>query len=70
MIKIKRGMRSKSFVILFFLLIPIIATSQPGDPGADPDNPVPIGGVEVLLLAGGALGARKIILGRKRNDKF
>ena len=40
----------------------LILWSQPGDPDGDLDQqPVPIGGVELLILAGGALGARKML---------
>lgn len=57
---------------LFFLAVQDLS-AQPGagDPnGGEKPGAVPIGGVEILLLAGGALGARKIILGKKRNDKL
>ena len=63
------------------LIVGIIATTicltlaQPGDPGGpggDPGggSPVPLGGIEILLAAGGALGAKKIMELRKRmSDK-
>ena len=41
-------------------------TGGPGNPGGDPDNPVPLTGIEWLLIAGGILGAGKL-LGRKKN---
>ena len=44
--------------ILFFLNLAVYA--QPGDPNGG-GKPVPLGGVEILLLAGGALGVRKIV---------
>ena len=53
------------FFTLFFFLIAGVAFSQPGDPGGDPDNPVPIDGISVLLAMGGALGAKKIYDFRK-----
>jgi LPXTG-motif cell wall-anchored protein len=37
-----------------------IAVAQPGDPGGDPDNPVPISGIELLIAAGALLGFKKI----------
>jgi len=40
--------------------------AQPGDPGGDPD--VPISGIEILLVIGGALGFKKLI-GSKRFKK-
>jgi hypothetical protein len=51
-----------SLIIALFIAAPILA--QPGDPG-NPDNPVPIGGIEILLASGCLLGIRKI-LGRNR----
>lgn len=67
MLKIRR-----QFARLFCTTLVIVggiftAQAQPGDPGDDPDNPVPIGGLEILLLAGGALGVKKIISSKKNN---
>ena len=47
------------FLILLFILLPMLGFSQPGDPGGDPD--VPITGIEFLLGGGLILGIRKII---------
>lgn len=44
-----------------------VALAQPENPGGDPDE-VPIGGIEILLLAGGALGAKKLIQRRKKDS--
>lgn len=52
-------MVKKAIVLFIFTVISFSAYSQPGDPGGDPD--VPIGGIELLLLAGGAFGFRKMI---------
>lgn len=37
--------------------------AQPGDPGGDPGGgePVPLGGIETLLVAGGLLGIKKLM---------
>ncbi len=52
-----------SFAILFFLAV-YPAMSQPGGGGpGDPD--VPITGIEILLVAGGLLGARKLFNSKK-----
>lgn len=40
-------------------MVVFVATAQPGDPGGDPD--VPITGIEILLLLGGALGIKRIV---------
>lgn len=53
------------FLIAFFSLFSTtFLPAQPGDPGGG-GKPVPIGGIEFLLLAGGALGMRKLISRRK-----
>jgi hypothetical protein len=58
----------KTLLQLFLLLIvgcwPVLA--QPGDPAGDPD--VPITGIELLLAAGGLLGARKLLQSRNKSD--
>ena len=70
-------MKTKLRYVYFFsiLLISVFFSSytlmaQPGDPGGgtDPDNPVPIDGVSILLAAGGIYGAKKIYSHRKRKD--
>ncbi len=54
---------------LFFVMLLFIGTCQAvfAQPG-DPDEPVPITGIEILLGIGGALGAKRIIDSR-RNKK-
>jgi len=46
---------------LAILLIPGILFGQPGDPASDPDNPVPITGIELLIGAGALFGAKKLM---------
>jgi len=58
---------------LFYTFTLILITNccllaQPGDPGGDPDNPVPIGGLEILLAAGTALGIRSIVSKSKKEE--
>jgi len=57
--------RSKLFFLVSFLLVSIVGYAQPGDPGGDPDNPVPITGIEYLIAAGAAFGAKKLYDKRK-----
>jgi len=38
----------------------------PGDPGGDPDNPVPISGIELLVGAGALLGSMHFLKSRIR----
>jgi hypothetical protein len=56
----------RSALILFFLVLSFLSRAQPGDPGGDPDNPVPLPGIAWLLVAGGIYGAKKISEGRNR----
>jgi hypothetical protein len=49
-------------LITFFILVNVnILFAQPGDPGGDPDNPVPLTGIEFLLAGGAVIGARRIL---------
>lgn len=50
-------------LILTFTLLSVNSLAQPsgGGPGDGGDPDVPIGGVEILLLAGAALGIKRII---------
>lgn len=51
----------KQVVILILFFIPFYGmNAQPGDPGDDPDNPVPIGGIEILIALGALFGAKKV----------
>ncbi|MGD1957794.1 MAG: hypothetical protein ACFB2Y_03015 [Fulvivirga sp.] len=63
-----KGIWFRLFLPILFVAILVTTASiaQPGDPGGDPDNPVPIGGLELLLIGGAALGAKKIISSRKK----
>jgi hypothetical protein len=59
----------RHFVIILSLLIVTCTTvvAQPGDPNEDPD--VPITGIEILLIAGGALGIRKLVQHKKKHSE-
>lgn len=50
------------------ILIPELLGAQPtgGGPGGGAP-PVPITGIEWLLVAGGLLGARKLLMSRRKN---
>jgi hypothetical protein len=41
--------------------------AQPGPPPPPPDNPVPITGIEYLIAAGAAFGAKKLYDKKKDN---
>ena len=59
-------MRGLTFVLVL-VLCAVNAFAQPGDP-PDPTE-IPFGMVEYLLIAGGALGLRKIVLERNKTKK-
>ena len=44
-------------VTTLFCFLSVVCFAQPGDPGGDPD--VPLGGIELLIAAGAAFGAKK-----------
>lgn len=55
-------------IVLLVVLVCVskLLIAQPGPPGGDPDeNPVPITGIEYLIAAGAAFGAKKIYDKRK-----
>ncbi|MGK7390742.1 MAG: hypothetical protein ACNS60_10330 [Candidatus Cyclobacteriaceae bacterium M2_1C_046] len=63
----------RKFLVIFLLLLPIYVIGQPdsgpGDPGGDPDDPIPITGIEWLIAAGGLFGAKKIYDNRRKTNK-
>jgi len=65
-----RYLRHCLIISLFFSLTTPLFAQQPGDPGEDPDNPIPIdGGLSLLLAAGAAYGAKKVYNFRKEEKK-
>lgn len=60
-------MNRAAALLALTLFISLSAMAQPGDPGGDPDNPVPITGIEWLIGAGALLGAKKL-LNRKKSQ--
>ena len=57
----------KQFVLtVLFALGTLVVSAQPQDPDGDPDA-VPITGLEILLISGGAYGISQ--LSRKGNSK-
>jgi len=64
----------KTLLLLVFLMSCLLLSAQPdgppGDPfNGDPDNAVPITGLEWLLAGGCVLGLKKIIGARKNGNK-
>lgn len=58
----------KIILVTILFLNANILMSQPGFPGdgEDPDRPVPITGIEYLIAAGAAFGAKKVYDKRKK----
>ncbi|MCU0420813.1 MAG: hypothetical protein MUC38_14260 [Cyclobacteriaceae bacterium] len=56
----------KQLLVLFFVCLSWHAFGQPGPP---PDPDVPISGIELLLLAGGALGLKKYFSSEKKKER-
>ncbi len=57
---------STPVLILILVILPLMAISQPGNPGGDPD--VPITGIELLLGGGALLGLRQMFKSRKNKS--
>jgi hypothetical protein len=59
----------KGVLALFFLMCvsACVLYAQPGNK-EDPDVPVPITGIEILIGAGGALGLKKLLNKRKKSN--
>lgn len=54
-----------ALAIFLIFMANSILFAQPGDPGGNPDQPVPISGIEFLIAAGAILGFRKLKSMRK-----
>jgi hypothetical protein len=55
-----------SCVVFVICLSALPMMAQPGPPPPDPEQPVPLTGIEILLGAGAAFGVKKIIDSRKK----
>lgn len=63
-------MKKLTLSSLFFVLTVSFATAQPGGgPPPDPGQPVPLGGVELLVGAGLLYGVKSVIESRRRGKK-
>ena len=57
-----------TILLCIFSVLPISGYAQLGDPGEDPDAPVPVdGGVVLLIAAGVGYGVKKANEQRKKN---
>lgn len=64
-------MTLKTLVVIIFLstVVSFQLLAQPGNPGDPGDNPVPITGIEWLLLGGSALGGYKFFKNRFQKEQ-
>ena len=60
----------KNIYLLLFTVVLLTQTgvlfAQPGDPGGNPDTPIPITGVEYLIGGGVLYGVRSLLKARKK----
>jgi len=61
-------MKLLSLICLFIFITSANLMAQPGPPPDDPDYPVPFQGLIYLVIAGAALGVKKI-LGKQRKGQ-
>lgn len=54
---------------IFVQLISFSLLAQPGPPPPDPGDPVPVTGIELLLVGGAAIGVRKFYKRRSSTNK-
>lgn len=55
-----------TLLLIVFLLAANVSMAQPTDPPT-PEQPVPIGAIEILMAAGGAFGLKKILDSKKKS---
>lgn len=60
--------RSIKYTLILMTLscVSLAQPGPPGDPSEDPDNPVPITGIEILLASGAALGLKRMYDAKKK----
>lgn len=60
----------KLFLVLSIVFIGSLTLSaQPGNPNVDPDQPVPITGIEWLIGGGCAIGLKKFLSSKRASSK-
>lgn len=57
----------KALSTFLFVILAFVAHAQPGPPPPDPGQPLPITGIEILLVGGAALGASRVL--KRRNSE-
>jgi hypothetical protein len=63
------GFKKALLVLVLFFAGLTQSFAQPGDPDSDPDDAVPITGIEWLIAGGAALGLRKLWSAKKNAVK-
>jgi hypothetical protein len=60
----------KLFLVLSIVFISsLTAWAQPGNPDEDPDQPVPITGIEWLIAGGCAIGLKKFLSSKRASSR-
>ena len=57
---------SLAVIFTFYSFFLIAQPTPPGDPPPGPGEPVPLSGIEILLVAGSVLGAGKFLVKKLR----
>lgn len=56
------------FLVIVFSLVSFLTFAQPSDPGGGGNPTVPISGIEILIVAGAALGLRKFLSDKRQKE--
>lgn len=59
----------KLFLVLSIVFISSLTFAQPGNPDEDPDQPVPITGIEWLIAGGCAIGLKKFLSSKRASSR-
>jgi hypothetical protein len=62
-------MRKLILIFSIFFVSSLTLLAQPGNPPGDPDQPVPITGIEWLIAGGCAIGLKKFLSSKRASSK-
>jgi hypothetical protein len=67
--KISNKLKVIVLVMAIVFCLPMISEAQPPDPGGAPDVPLD-GGISLVLIAGGIIGAKKVRDSKKNKENI